>query len=82
MVSCEDVKERGVRVFAIAVFFFTFIALIDVASALVSPPQYWSYYRPITVTNNVAQTLTDYQVNFTLDTAKSDRSGKDAFRLR
>jgi hypothetical protein len=36
----------------------------------------WSYYREVTITNNVAQDLTDYQVNFTLDTASLIAQGK------
>jgi hypothetical protein len=36
----------------------------------------WEYYREVTITNNVAQTLTDYQVNFTLDTASLIAQGK------
>jgi len=76
MADRKNVKERGVRIFEIALFFFALIALIDTANALVSSPQYWSYYRPITITNNVAQDLTDYQVNFTLDTANLIAQGK------
>jgi len=36
----------------------------------------WDYYREVTITNNVAQDLTDYQVNFTLDTANLIAQGK------
>ena len=36
----------------------------------------WVYYRQITVTNNAAQTLTDYQINFTLDAANLIAQGK------
>jgi len=36
----------------------------------------WNYYREVTITNNVAQDLTDYQVNFTLDTANLIARGK------
>jgi hypothetical protein len=53
-------------------FFFAFIALIGVASALDG----WNYYRQVTITNNVTQALTDYQVNFTLDTAALIAQGK------
>jgi len=67
MADRKNVKERGVRIFEIALFFFALIALIDTANALV---------RPITITNNVAQTLTDYQVSFTLDTANLIAQGK------
>jgi len=36
----------------------------------------WKYYREVTITNNVAQNLTDYQINFTLDTVALIAQGK------
>jgi hypothetical protein len=36
----------------------------------------WSYYSEVTITNNVARDLTDYQINFTLDTATLIAQGK------
>jgi len=48
--------------------------------ALIILPAYaldnWVYYRQITVTNNAAQNLSDYQVNFTLNTLALIAQGK------
>ena len=58
---------------AVFVFLIAFlIAFIVPVSALDG----WNYYRQITITNNAAQTLTNYQVNFTLDTANLIAQGK------
>ena len=59
--------------FAVFAFLIVFlIALAVPASALDG----WSYYRSITITNGLSQDLTDYQVNFTLDTANLISQGK------
>jgi len=59
--------------FAVFAFLIVFlIALAVPASALDG----WSYYRSITITNGLSQALTDYQVNFTLDTANLISQGK------
>ena len=59
--------------FAVFVFLIAFlIAFIVPVSALDD----WNYYRQITITNNVTQNLTDYQVSFTLDTANLIAQGK------
>jgi hypothetical protein len=58
-----------------AVFVF-FIAFLIVLAAPASALDGWSYYRPITITNSLSQSLTDYQVNFTLNTANLIVQGK------
>jgi len=59
--------------FTIFAFLIAFLVVLAVpASALDG----WIYYRSITITNNAAQTLTDYQVSFTLDTANLIAQGK------
>jgi hypothetical protein len=52
------------------------IAFLVVLAVPVSALSGWNYYRPITITNGLSQTLTDYQVNFTLDTANLIAQGK------
>jgi hypothetical protein len=49
-----------------------FLLIIIPVSALDN----WRYYRTVTITNNVAQNLTDYQVSFILDTANLIAEGK------
>ena len=59
--------------FAVFVFLIAFLIALTIP---VSALDGWNYYRPITITNNVAQTLTDYQVSFTLNTANLIAQGK------
>ena len=59
--------------FAVFAFLIAFLIALTIP---VSALDGWNYYRPITITNNVAQTLTDYQISFTLDTANLITQGK------
>jgi hypothetical protein len=59
--------------FTVFAFLIVFLVILAVpASALDG----WNYYRPITITNSLSQTLTDYQISFTLDTANLIAQGK------
>jgi parallel beta-helix repeat protein len=54
------------------------IDYLPLVRIVVTPPaeQGWRYYRPVAIVNNVAQNLTDYQIHFTLDTARLIAEGK------
>src|ERR1017187_3903954 len=55
------------------------IPLIFILSALTTKSQClnaWKYYIPITVTNNISASLTDYQVKVIVNTASPIAAGK------
>jgi parallel beta-helix repeat protein len=53
-----------------------YLPLVRIVATPPTPEQGWRYYRPLTIVNNVAQDLTDYQIHFTLDTARLIAQGK------
>jgi hypothetical protein len=54
----------------------TGILFFNLIICSVSALDNWVYYRKITITNNAAQNLTDYQINFTLNTNELITEGK------
>jgi len=73
MVSCENAEKGRIRILALIIAFTAFIILITPVSAFLYGR---AYYREITITNNINQALTDYQVVITLDTQTLISQGK------
>jgi len=69
MVDCKDAGKGALRVFALI---FAVLASMQVASAL----EGWNFSRDVTITNNLNQDLTNYQIKITLNTAELISKGK------